>query len=311
MADPLLRRLMILQRLPEYPRKTSTRNLLSSLQADGLSCSIRTIQRDLEYLSASGLFGIGSDPDSKPIGWYWMKGKRSSDINFMDRSSAVAFALVEPMLTGKLPSSVTAKLSEYFHQAERFLNNDHGWTRKVFVAGDDMGLPRDLDNNQLDTICEAMDRGVCLSMEFGRYYKGIDLNFVAVNEVHPLALITKANTVYLVHYKGNHRKASMAPVHHLRNLQILDKAICAEAAGFDVNDYARRMQVHRIFEKAVSYELRVSIKTARYLKENPLAESQSVELLEDGSCIVTFVADDTSYLRNRLKSLGSYQLIDH
>ena len=56
MADALLRRLMILQRLPEYPRKTSTRQLLSALQREGIACSIRTVQRDLEYLSSSGLF---------------------------------------------------------------------------------------------------------------------------------------------------------------------------------------------------------------------------------------------------------------
>ena len=303
MADTLLRRLMILQRLPEYPRKMSSRNLLSSLENGGISCSIRTIQRDLEYLSASGLFGIGADMQSKPIGWFWIQGKKNSGINFMDRSSAVAFALLEPMLTGKLPSSVTAKLDEYFDQAERFLNQDKGWTRKVFIARDETGIPRDLEEDALDLICEAIDQNVCLSMDYGRYYKGIDLNYIHVEIVHPLALVSKGNTVYLVHFKGNDRRVSMAPVHHLKNITLLEIPVCDEAENFDINEYARKLQLHKIFEKDVSYNFKVTVKTARYLKENILVEGQKIEMNEDGTCSVSFVSDDTSYLRRRLRAI--------
>ena len=303
MADALLRRLMILQRLPEYPRKTSTRQLLSALQREGIACSIRTVQRDLEYLSSSGLFGIAADTDCKPAGWYWIRGGHGGTFQFMDRSSAVAFALMEPMLIGKLPSSVSAKLDEYFHQSRKFLTNDQGWTRKVYIARGEVLSNRELEDNALDTICEALDQNVCLSMDFGRYYKGIDLNFVHVDMVHPLALITKENTVYLIHYKGSHKRVSLAPVHHLRNLQLLDVPVCEEAESFDINTYVEQSKLHKVFEKDVSYKFKVTIKTARYLKENPLAKGQTVKLLDDGTCDVTFVADDTTHLRSRLRSL--------
>ena len=75
MSDPLLRRLLILQRLTVFPNKITAGQLKVSIEKDCINVSLRTVQRDLIYLSGSGIFAISCDQDTKPVGWYWVKGK--------------------------------------------------------------------------------------------------------------------------------------------------------------------------------------------------------------------------------------------
>jgi predicted DNA-binding transcriptional regulator YafY len=84
MSDTLLRHLLILQNLPEYPSKVTTRNLLDMLDREGIHATMRMVQRDLDSLSSMGIFGIDADKSSKPAGWYWLRNARKLQIPYMD-----------------------------------------------------------------------------------------------------------------------------------------------------------------------------------------------------------------------------------
>lgn len=94
MADPFLRRLLILQKIPVFPTKITIGHLKALLEEEGIEVSARTLQRDLVYLSGSGIFAISCDSDTKPVGWFWIKGKagfksvyRPASSNFLEQQS--------------------------------------------------------------------------------------------------------------------------------------------------------------------------------------------------------------------------------
>lgn len=67
MADNLVRNILMLQQIPQYPRKITTAEIERRLNGEGHKISRRTIQRDLDNLSRK--FPIACDDRSKPYGW--------------------------------------------------------------------------------------------------------------------------------------------------------------------------------------------------------------------------------------------------
>lgn len=305
MSESLLRRIIILQNLPEFPRTATTREILSSIEYDGLSCSLRTIQRDLEYLSGCGLFCITCSKESHPTGWYWLKGGRSNTA-FMDRTTAVAFILMKSLVSKQLPSTVLQKLDGYFDQAESLLSNQEGWTKKLQF----IGIPQPISDSSvvgssnLDAICAALDTGCCLSMSIGRYYRGLTLSYLNYDPIHPLGLLATAENVYLVHFKGTHRKPRVVSINLLKKVEYSTEKLCKEAREFDINRYAKTVSLSQVFSKMKKHTLTVRENVARRLIHNPIADDQ--EITEpDGTGLyqVSFTADDTAGLRGVIKAL--------
>ncbi|MBF0240224.1 MAG: hypothetical protein HQM12_21175 [SAR324 cluster bacterium] len=63
-----IRMVKMLQLIPSYPRKISTRDLECQLLNRGFKVSLRTIQRDLNSLP--GHFPLVCD-EQNPQGWFW------------------------------------------------------------------------------------------------------------------------------------------------------------------------------------------------------------------------------------------------
>lgn len=278
MSESLLRRVNILQSLPEYPRSATTRDILNSIEYDGLFCSLRTIQRDLEYLSGCGLFGISSTQEVHPTGWYWLKGSRNST-TFMDRSTAVAFVLMKSLVSKQLPSSVLHKLTGYFEQAESLLSNQDGWTKKLQFIGMTQPFNDSLEqeeNSNLDVICAALDSACCLSMDIGRYYQELTLSYLHYEPIHPLGLLTTTDDVFLVHFKGTHRKPSFVSISRLKDVELLGEKVCLEAEGFNINQYASTVSLSQVFCRGKKHILTVRENVARHLIHKPISDDQEI-----------------------------------
>jgi predicted DNA-binding transcriptional regulator YafY len=71
MADKFLRYLMLLRAIPRSPRTVDTRTLAVRLESHGLKVTRRTLQRDLERLSAD--FPLVCNDRTKPYGWSWVE----------------------------------------------------------------------------------------------------------------------------------------------------------------------------------------------------------------------------------------------
>lgn len=66
--ETLLRQWAMLRLIPRYPRRVDTNRLQDELNQQGFPITLRSIQRDLNKLSA--VLPIGCD-QSKPQGWWW------------------------------------------------------------------------------------------------------------------------------------------------------------------------------------------------------------------------------------------------
>jgi predicted DNA-binding transcriptional regulator YafY len=72
MADNFLRYLMLLREIPRAPKRVDTATLARRLEDRGIGVTRRTLQRDLERLSAT--FPLACDDATKPYGWSWVDG---------------------------------------------------------------------------------------------------------------------------------------------------------------------------------------------------------------------------------------------
>ena len=70
----------------------STSEIHRRLQVRGLKASPRTVQRDLEALSAR--FGIECDTRTKPFGWRWPKNRVRLSVPDMEWPEALSFRLL-------------------------------------------------------------------------------------------------------------------------------------------------------------------------------------------------------------------------
>jgi predicted DNA-binding transcriptional regulator YafY len=71
MSDNFLRYLLVLREIPKAPRRVDTATLARRLEEHGLGVTRRTLQRDLERLSAT--FPLVCDDATKPYGWSWVE----------------------------------------------------------------------------------------------------------------------------------------------------------------------------------------------------------------------------------------------
>jgi len=77
MSDTALRYLIMLQNIPRAPQKTSAQKLRALLEKQGYEVHERSIQRDLQKLSA--IFPLHSD-NHKPRGWWFDKNAPTLNI---------------------------------------------------------------------------------------------------------------------------------------------------------------------------------------------------------------------------------------
>ncbi len=299
------RRLSILQNLPPYPRKTSSRALLDTLKNQGFDVTLRTIQRDLDFLSGTGLFGIGSDPGSKPTGWYWIPNASGMQIPFMDMHTAISFSLLNRYSDRLWPTSIREHMKPYFLQAENILKDRKGWDNKIAFQGfKNDSVKRSVKTTAQESIYSALDQDRCISAEVGRYFRGIDIDYISYSCIHPLGLLITGTVTFLI-AKLERDTILRFPMHRLRNVKLLDRQI-APPNGFDLQDFVDSQPFVEIFNPAIELELEVDRKIAILLVENPIACNQTITATpQSGRFSVKATVDDSTELRSARVSFGS------
>lgn len=299
------RRLSILQNLPPYPRKSSSRELLETLKNQGFDVTLRTIQRDLDFLSGTGLFGIGSDPSSKPTGWYWIPNASGMQIPFMDMHTAISFSLLNRYSDRLWPTAIREHMKPYFLQAENILKGRKGWDNKIAFKGfRNDSVKRSEKTTAQEGIYSALDQGRCISVDVGRYFRGIDLDYLSYSCIHPLGLLITGTVTFLI-AKLERDTILRFPMHRLRNVTLLDRPI-APPSGFDLQGFVDSQPFVDIFNPAIKLELEVDRKIAILLVENPFASDQTISATQQSDLfLVKATVDDSTELRSALVSFGS------
>ena len=82
----------MLRCIPRYPRKVTARELMERIQSEGYSITKRTVERDLQAMSA--IFPLVADEREKPYGWSWSVDAPSFDLPGLSPSQALTFKSV-------------------------------------------------------------------------------------------------------------------------------------------------------------------------------------------------------------------------
>ena len=168
--DAVARQWEVLSLIPRrLPGKTAN-EIMSSLEALGLSLSKRTVERDLNELSAN--FSIVCDDGGKPYKWRWMNGK-GADLPSMTLTDALSLKIAESILRPLLPTAVISTLEYRFNEANTKLqalsdqNKNTSWLNKVRNVQPALPLlPPKIDGEALHNVQTALLKDKKVEVEY-------------------------------------------------------------------------------------------------------------------------------------------------
>jgi predicted DNA-binding transcriptional regulator YafY len=276
--DTLAFTLNLLKRIPRG-RKITALELHRQLQAAGYERDVRTVQRQLEQLSAH--FDIERDDSSKPFGYKWKVDAAGLSVPGLTEKESLVLALAQQHLAALLPAEVVASMQPFFAQAranlERPVDNPRAraandWLQKVRVVSTSQPLlPPSIGEGVLETVSKALYRNHWLDVE----YENSALRRVA-GRVMPLGLAQQGTRLYLVcRFEGHDDERTLA-VHRIDG--VVDTGLAFERpAGFDLERYDAEGRFGFGNGKRVKLEFLIRRGAGLHLLESRLSEDQQVE----------------------------------
>lgn len=302
--DTILRYFEMLRFIPKEPGSISTPDLLKKLQDEGYRIDIRTVQRDLNKLSSSGLFPFTSSEDTKPLCWFWPKDAPRLQLPLMTADEALTFKLVEQFLNPLLPLSVKDQLADYFLLADSTLKASPlaNWIDKVRIISNNQSLlPAQIDGAVLTVVYEALLK----NRRFTTTYRPRK-DELKTYEVNPLGLIFKGSAVYLVATLWEYQDIKQLALHRFSETMLLDKEV-AVPSGFSLDAYIAEGEFDypTIPEHSIRLTIKINGGIKKYLSETPLSTDQQVTQLDESSYQLQATVKDTLQLRWWLRSFAA------
>lgn len=279
-SDRLERLFMLLQRIPREPRRISTAELQQSLASAGFDVKLRTIQRDLEYLST--LFGLQCDDRDKPYGWSWLKTAPMLEMPGMSRHAALTFRLVETYLQDTLPASTLAFLSPYFKAAEAMLRDNPGkslsqWADRIrIISPGPVLLPPAIDGAVHDAVYAAVLSQRQLQIGYQKLTDGQIWEYL----VNPLALVVRDGVIYLICVFDGYRDSRQLALHRIKAAKVTDNE--ANTPEFDLDAYIAAGEFNVRCGPDIRLQCRFFTPHGLHLLETPLSADQTVTWENDG-----------------------------
>lgn len=294
----LARHWELLKLLPRHGVGLSTQQILDALATKGFTVSLRSVQRDLRELSFS--FGLYSDAYERPQRWRWASDA-TANLDALTTEEATSLVLLEQASKQLLPHAMLQILSPRFAQARAKLQTlsehpasgladtyryvSHGWPL----------LPPDIDPDVLHHVQTALTEHLQLQVCYlnaEQQYKQQDL--------HPLALINRGPTSYLLATSGRYLDPRLYALHRMRSAQVrYEKA--RPPKGFQLDTWlANHMQFSD--GERLRLKARVAPHLANILRETPLSIDQS---FNQRSGVLTATVQDSMQLEWWILSQGA------
>lgn len=301
--DTLLRQWAMLRLIPRYPRRIDTNRIRDELDKLGYEITLRSIQRDLNKLSA--VLPLSSD-QSKPQGWWWQADADLLEIPGLDPQSALVFKMAEQHLKQILPAATLDSMRPWFKAANGVLEKQSEgvgqWMDKVRIIprGQPL-LPPTVDAAVQASVYQAIFENQRLSITYAPHGVADAKEY----EVNPIALVQRDHLIYIVCTLWEYDNPMLLVLHRVRTAALLDKATWLPE-GFDLDTY--------IAQGELAYRLGPPIKliadfdpaTAVIFFETPLSEDQTIIQVESGLLRVTATVADTKQLRAWLRGFGRH-----
>ncbi len=293
----------ILRRIPRVGSITA--NLLQEqLAAEGLERDVRTIQRQMESLSADPELGIERDDRSKPYGYRWAKGAKGLSVMGLTPQEALLLRLAEQQLKSLLPARLMKSMDGFFEQAHRQLADmaptrlEREWLDKVRVVSTSQPLlPPKIDPGMFEQVSNALYGNLWLEVD---YQSGAGKQTKA--RVMPLGLVQQGQRLYLVCRFDGHENERCLALHRMRSAEATTLAF-ERPRDFSLQkfDDAGRFAwgtgqpIHLVFWASKGLAIN--------LIETPLSVDQVVEAVDDGYRVSARVVD-SMLLRQWLRGHG-------
>lgn len=294
----LARHWELLKLLPRRGIGLSAQEILEALADKGFAVSLRSVQRDLRELSLS--FGLYSDLDERPLRWRWA-ADASANLDALTTEEATSLVLLEQASKQLFPRAMLQLLAPRFAQARAKLQalSDHPASALVdtyrYVSHGWPLLPPEIDAEVLHQVQTALAEHRQLQV----LYLNAEQQ-CKQQDLHPLALINRGPTSYLLATSGRYLDPRLYALHRMRSAQARFEA-SRQTEDFQLDDWLAR---HMQFSDGGSFRLkaRVAPNLANILRETPLSADQS---LEQKSGLVTATVQNSMQLEWWILSQGS------
>lgn len=299
------RYLAMLSHVPRRPYKATTTELADKLAGEGFAIDVRSIQRDLNKLSA--YFPLQSD-NGRPAGWCWADEGPRRSFPHMDLSTALTHELLARYLAPMLPRKLLAQLEPTFAEARQVLGHMAAsplgkWSKRIAVVppGQQL-LPPQIADGVVDIVYEALLAGRRFEVDYLPLEAGKPKRY----PVNPQGLVYRLGVLYLVASLYDYDNPMQLALHRMKNARLLEEP----AKALDGFDLARYIEDERAFDlplgRAIRLELRIAPWLARHLGECRLSRDQTVApIRNDERFRLTATVQETEQLRWWLRSFGS------
>lgn len=316
----LVRQWGMLRLLPTWPQTITYSEIAARLQnEEDFKVDPNTVRRDLEQLAL--IFPICVEEQGRTHHVSWAKGA-DPVLRSMPVGEAMALVMAEQHLGQLLPTSVFESLQAVFTRAHQTLKSvkDHNpasaWMEKVrAVPPTQPMVPPDIKPE----VHEALSRALLEERQVEVLYGGGGRDEPRTMRLHPLGLILRAPSLYLVATAWDYHKLKdvhLYALHRFYEVKVLEEAI-QKPEGFDLDkEMERGLADFGGAKEPIELELVVTKELASILAETPLAlrgnppkSSQILTPLPNGNFHVTALVNDTWQLRWWLRS-QSTQIFD-
>lgn len=278
------RQQLILNNLSHFqpPQRITVQDLQVRLENQGISASLRTLQRDLQQLSRD--YPIvevsGSGRGNAGSGWGMTAGSPAVIAN-LDVASALALIMARQYLQSLLPVALLDQLDPWTETARKTLsryNQRHFKLWPTLITAKPRGLhlqpapiQRDVLHNLQVALLENRQIEAC--------YQGNP-----AQRIHPLGLINRGPVTYLVCRFFDYEDIRITAAHRFSEVQLINqKSIIPD--NFDIGQYARE---ELLLPGDKSRKLTLTVKFSNYagehLKETPINDTQRI-IHEKNDCL--------------------------
>lgn len=273
--DSMLRQWNMLRLVPRAPQSITAADITERLAQAEFPVDKRTVERDLNALA--GLFPLQVDDSSKPFRWSWQRAGAAFSLPGMSVPEALTLTMVEQHLRHQLPPSTLDALQPHFSAAAHTLAatddkaHTKAWLGKVrSIPAAQPLLPAELDEGCQRTIYDALMKDCQLKL----HYLKRDGSTLAVYEsVHPLAIVQKAGTVYMVCLFADYDDARTIALHRVKQAELLHLP-ARRPAGFDIDAFIAQGQFGIAAGGAIRLQAVFKRAAGEHLAETPLSKDQ-------------------------------------
>lgn len=299
--DALLRHWAMLRLIPRHPRRIDTGRIRDELERQGYDITLRSIQRDLNKLSA--VLPLCCD-QSKPQGWWWQADADLLEIPGLDPQAALVFKMAEQHLKQVLPASTLDSLRPWFRAANGVLDalpdGVGGWMNKVRILPSGPPLIPPSINADVQS---AIYQGLFENRRMALSYKPRGAATAKSYEINPMAVVQRGYSIYIVCTSGDDSNPKLFLMHRIESARVLDDpASCP--AGFDVDAYIAEGELGYRLGPPIKLVADFDPKAAQVFYETPIAADQ--QLLEgvNGKIRLVATVSDTRQVKAWLRGFG-------